>query len=473
MAHSGIKEKLRAREKAALAFCRAGKSCILFRLTGGRMEISLAVALCLILAAALSAELKISSAVLEISFGLLLSLFIPDMGHVPWLSYLAKLGMLALMFVAGFELDVGQLRRRWKSSGTVGVFSLCLPLAGVYYLARYGLSLDHKSAALIGIGLSTTSLALVYHALREKKLLDSGEGQAILGAASVVDVLSMVCLALLLGEASWGTALFILFFIFSLFSLPKFGAWIFERYSDSMAEPELRFLMVILVAMGFMAESVGSIHPAIISFIVGIVMAKLIEENAAVKEKMLSLVFSFFAPVFFLHAGTRIHLGDLTFHYVLVGIALFLIATSLKYIGTYLPALLCRMEQRRFMGILFNYRLSFGIITANVGLETKIITPQFYAVILLVVVASAALPAFLLRERGAGGRFPGGGFRFGFRPALKAEQHGGGPDGPALQDQGEDNDGESGIKIKGGAVDPDERGHEGEIDRHRAAQPDP
>jgi Kef-type K+ transport system membrane component KefB len=184
-----------------------------------------------------------------------------------------------------------------------------------------------------------------------------------------------------------------------MFSLPKFGAWFFRRYPGSLAEPELRFLMVILVGMGFMAESVGSIHPAIVSFIVGIVMSKLIEENAAVKEKMLSLVFSFFAPIFFLHAGTRIHLGDLTFHYALIGFGLLMIATSLKYLGTYIPAALFKMEQKSLIGILFNYRLSFGIITANVGLESGLLTPQLYADIMLVVITSAAIPGIFLRTK--------------------------------------------------------------------------
>lgn len=363
------------------------------------MEVSLAVALCLILAAVLAAELKFSSAVLEILAGLLLVSFMPDVAGASWLSYLATLGMLSLMFVAGFEMDTRQLRRNWKSSAVIGFCSFALPFAALYSVCHYLLAMPPRTAGLIGVGLSTTSLALVYHALREYKLLASGEGQAILGAASVVDVLSMICLAVLIGDATWGTALFIVFFIFSLLSLPRFGAWIFGRYSDSMAEPELRFLMVILVGMGFMAESIGSIHPAIISFIIGVTMSKLIEENEAVKEKMLSLVFSFFAPLFFLHAGARIVLGDLTPYYVMIGVILFAIATSLKYIGTYVPAELFRFKSKKFMGTLFNYRLSFGIIAANVGLEAGILTPQLYAVILLAVISSAALSGIMLRKQ--------------------------------------------------------------------------
>ncbi|MBI3024949.1 MAG: hypothetical protein HYY66_04600, partial [Candidatus Tectomicrobia bacterium] len=53
----------------------------------------------------------------------------------------------------------------------------------------------------------------------------------------------------------------------------------------------------------------------------------------------------------------------------------------------------------RFAGILFNYRLSFGIIAATVGLEARLLSPAFYSVVLLVVVGSAALPVLFLRDR--------------------------------------------------------------------------
>lgn len=363
------------------------------------MEISLAVSICLIMAAVLSSELGISSAVIEILCGVALVAIVPDIAHANWLSYLAHLGMLALMFVAGFELQVNKFRKIWRPGAAIGLPSFFLPFAGVFAYTRFGLDFPVQKAALVAVGLSTTSLALVYHVLKEQKNLDTDEGQVIFGAASIVDVLSMVALALLIGNVGWGTALFFLFFIVTAFGLPHFGGWIFRRYPNSMAEPELRFLMVILIGMGFMAETVGSIHPALVAFMVGMIMTSVVEKNEAVKDKLMGLVFSFFAPIFFLQAGTRISLGDIPPGYLLLAAALFALATSLKYLGSYLPAKLLKMQAPRAIGILFNYRLSFGIITANVGLETKLLSQELYGVMLLVVVVSAALPGMLLRNR--------------------------------------------------------------------------
>lgn len=363
------------------------------------MEISLAVAFCLVIAAGLSIELKLSSAVLEILGGILLALLFVDISSVSWLHHLAQLGMLALMFVAGFEIEVDKLKKNWSSSVGIGVSSFFLPATGIFLITYFGFSFELLPAALVSVGLSTTSLALVYHFLKENGTLDSHNGQILFGAASVVDVLSMVALALLLGEVGWGTGIFVIFFVLSAFTLPHVGSWLFKRYPNSIAEPELRFLMVVLVGMAFLSESVGNIHPAIVAFTIGIVMSSVIEHNQAVEEKLLGLVFSFFAPIFFLHAGTRIDLTGLSMEDTGLAVIIFLAAVSLKYLGTYLPSRIFLKDSAGFGGILFNYRLSFGIITANVGLEKGIIDHNLYAIIMLVVVSSAALPGLFLRRK--------------------------------------------------------------------------
>ncbi len=362
------------------------------------MEISLAVALALILAAAISYEIKVSSAVLEILAGMILAALIVDIQSESWLQHLSSLGMMALMFVAGFELRIRQLKQTWVSSTGIGISSFVLPFVGIYSFCYFGLQLDFKASALIGIGLSTTSLALVYHLLKEQGILNSEDGQIMFGAASIVDIISMVALAMLLGEWGIGTVLFAVILVFSALALPRFSVWIFTHYSYSLAELELRFLMAVIIGMGFMAESIGHVHPALVAFTIGVVMSRIVEHNKVVKDKLMALVFGFFAPLFFLHAGTKIDFSNLQGEYMLYACIMFVLATSLKYLGTYLPARKFIKERANFSGILFNYRLSFGIITANVGVETGIIPEQMFSVIMLVVVASAAIPGIFLRQ---------------------------------------------------------------------------
>ncbi len=362
------------------------------------MDPSVIVALVLVVAAGVALEIGFSSAIAEILAGVALGFFMADIKSLNWVEFLGNLGLLGLMFLAGFEVDIHRLRRTWRQSVGIGLASLTVPMAGVFVVCFTVIGLGWQGAGLVAIGLSTTSLALVYHALRERGDLTSDFGQIVLGAATVVDVISMILLAMLLGNTGWGTAIFLLVLLPAIFGLPRVGTWIFRRYSGSIVEFELRFLMVILIAMGFMAEHVGGIHPAIVAFAIGLVMSEVVEEHGAVEEKLRAIVFSLLAPVFFLHAGMQIDLTLMTGELVLQFVVLFVAAVGLKFAGTALAARTLLGHSSTFVGLLFNYRLAFGIVTATVGLEAGLITTQHYSVILLIIVSSALLPAILLRD---------------------------------------------------------------------------
>lgn len=360
------------------------------------MDNPLFVAGVLILAGVLALELGLSSAITELVAGVFLA-FVVDVAPMTWLQFLAHFGMLGLMFMACFEVDPAVVRRAWKASLGIGLMSLLCPLGGIFLLARYAFGLSPEVAGLVGIGLSTTSLALVYSFLKERDLLAGDLGQTVLGAAMVVDVLSMVGLALLLGEVGWGTAIFVATAAPALWKLPRLGEWIFRRYRGNVVEFELRFLLMVMVGMGFLAERVG-IHAAVVSFTVGLLLSEAVQDHEALEDKMKGIVFSFLAPIFFLRAGTQIELRQLDLP--TLGIAgLFLVgAVGLKYVGTLLAARFLQPGLGHFAGILFNYRLTFGIITATVGLQEGLLDRWLFSTILLVVLASALLPMILLRD---------------------------------------------------------------------------
>ncbi len=249
------------------------------------MDPSIAVALVLVVAAGIALEIGFSSAIAEILAGVALGYFIVGVESLDWVRFLGNLGLLGLMFLAGFEVDINRLRRTWRASAGIGVLSLTTPMVGVFTICFFGIGLAWQSAGLMAIGLSTTSLALVYHALRERGDLAEDFGQVVLGAATVIDVLSMVALALLLGDVGWGTA-----------------------------------------------------------------------------------------------------------------IVLLVVAISLKFLGTAVAARWLIGQSSVFVGLLFNYRLSFGIITATVGKEAGLIDEAQYSIILLIIVCSALLPALFLRD---------------------------------------------------------------------------
>jgi glutathione-regulated potassium-efflux system ancillary protein KefC len=360
------------------------------------MDLALFVAGVLVLAGLLTLELRISSAIIEVLAGLLLALFV-DVRPLGWLQFLAEFGLLGLMFMAGFEVEPTVLARRWWASLAVGAASFALPLAGVYGIARVWLGLPPQAAGLLGIGLSTTSLALVYQFLRERDALAGEDGQTIFAAAMVVDVLSMVGLAIVLGDLGWATLIAVAVAIPVFIGLPRLGQWLFARYARNSVEFELRFLLLVLVGLGVVSETVG-IHAAITSFIAGLILSGIVQEHGVLGDKLKGVVFSFLAPVFFLRAGTQIDLRAMNGRALAMAGALLVAAVTLKYLGTAAAARWALGGGTHATGILFNYRLTFGIISATVGFEEGLLDQQLFTAVLLIVLVSAALPMILLRD---------------------------------------------------------------------------
>jgi glutathione-regulated potassium-efflux system ancillary protein KefC len=360
------------------------------------MDLSLFVAGVLVLAGLLTLEFRISSAIVEVLAGLLLALVV-DVRPLGWLEFLADFGLLGLMFMAGFEVEPAILVRRWRASLAIGIASFAVPLAGVYGFARAWLGLSAQVSGLLGIGLSTTSLALVYQFLREREGLASEDGQTIFAAAMVVDVLSMAGLAIVLGDLGWATLIAAAAAVPVFIGLPRLGQWLFTRYARNSVEFELRFLLLVLVGLGVVSETVG-IHAAITSFIAGLILSGIVHEHGALGDKLKGVVFSFLAPVFFLRAGTEIDLRSMDRHTLAVAAALLVLAVTLKYLGTASVARWVLSGSTRAVGILFNYRLTFGIISATVGFEEGLLDQRLFTAILLIVLVSAALPMVLLRD---------------------------------------------------------------------------
>ena len=125
------------------------------------MDESLIVAIVMVTAAVIAFELRVSSAILEILAGIGLAFFFVDIAQLDWLRFLSNLGMLGLMFMVGFEVDVERLRGTWRASIAIGVSALLLPLTGVFCVAYFIFGLAPLSAGPLASGLSTISWALV------------------------------------------------------------------------------------------------------------------------------------------------------------------------------------------------------------------------------------------------------------------------------------------------------------------------
>ena len=129
-----------------------------------------------------------------------------DMGHhgdpkAIVLHFLQEVGVLILLFEIGLETDLRQLLRAGGSSTAVAVVGVVLPFAAGYLVCR-AFGLGEKVAIIAGAALTATSVGITARVLNDLGRLQEPEGQIVLGAAVIDDILGLIILTIVSGLAA-------------------------------------------------------------------------------------------------------------------------------------------------------------------------------------------------------------------------------------------------------------------------------
>ena len=205
----------------------------------------------------ISIRLALSVALIEIMMGALGGNII-GMPLTPWINYLAGFGAILLTFLAGAEVDMAVVRRNLGASVGIGFVSFLLPYLGCMLAARYLLGWPWPQAQIAGIALSTTSVAVVYAVMVETGLNKTELGKIILAACFITDLGTVLALGIVFASFTIWLIAFAAATIVVAAVLPKVGPWFFKWVGRRVSEPEIKFLLLILFALGGFATAVGS-----------------------------------------------------------------------------------------------------------------------------------------------------------------------------------------------------------------------
>ena len=116
-----------------------------------------------------------------------------------FLDQIAEIGVIVLMFTAGLETDIGELKRSGKASFLIALIGVIVPLAGGFVIASiFNTQSDaFLQNVFIGVILAATSLSITVETLKEMGKLSTRSGNAILGAALIDDILGIIALTLI------------------------------------------------------------------------------------------------------------------------------------------------------------------------------------------------------------------------------------------------------------------------------------
>jgi Kef-type K+ transport system membrane component KefB len=271
------------------------------------------------------------------------------------LALLAEVGVILLMFRAGLETDLVQMRQVGLAATIVALGGVLLPFGGGFALGRmFGMS--DLPALFVGAVLTATSVSISAEVLRELGHLRGKVGATILGAAVIDDVLGVLVLSLVLGLAGKGDPLIAVGQMAVFFP----AAWfIGDRLLPQLRKIEhlaggqdtvLAILLGLVMLFAWAAEALGSVADITGAYLLGIVVARYTDEEHVVHHGSSALAYAFVVPVFFVNIGLEANVTSLGAA-PLFTILMVLLAIAGKVVGCGVGALTMRMSLREAIQI--------------------------------------------------------------------------------------------------------------------------
>jgi len=345
-------------------------------------------------ASLLSIRLGISVALLEIFLGVLGGNLI-NLQTTPWIDFLASFGAIVLTFLAGAEIEPSAFKRNLKASLTIGILSFLLPFLGAWLFTYYVAHWEMQAALIAGVALSTTSVAVVYAVMIETRLNETNLGRLILAACFITDLGTVLALGILFSKFDIWLLIFILVFIPTLVFLPKLLPIITRRWSGRISEPEIKFLLLVLFLLAWLATA-GKSEAVLPAYLVGLVSAGYFFKDRTVLHRLRVIAFAVLTPFYFIKAGLYVSFPAILTGALLI-LALLGVKVAAKFIGVYPSARLFKfnIKTSNYMTLLMSTGLTFGTISALFGFTNNIIDGTQYTILVTVVLGSAVVPTLL------------------------------------------------------------------------------
>jgi Kef-type K+ transport system membrane component KefB len=350
-----------------------------------------------LLSSLISIRVGISVALIEIVVGACAGNLI-DLTLTPWVNYLAGFGAILLTFLAGAEIDPTVIRRHFWSSVGIGVAGFFAPFFGVLFYAHYVSGWPWPQAQIAGIALSTTSVAVVYAVMVETGLNEAEIGKIILAACFINDLGTVLALGILFANYNVWLALFGAVTAVSMWLLPKFVPWFFRRVGSRVSEPEIKFIFLVLFALGGLAGMAKS-EAVLPAYLIGMVLAPFFLQDRVLAQRMRVMAFTLLTPFYFLKAGSLVKAETLITGIGIIAIFL-AVKMATKFAGIWPLTKAFRFEPREGMytTLMMCTGLTFGSISALFGLTNGIINQDQYTILVAAVIGSAVVPTLIAQR---------------------------------------------------------------------------
>lgn len=356
-------------------------------------------------------KLKAPQVVGQILAGLIIGpCFLGLVQQSDFISQMAEVGVILVMFSAGLETDLGDLVKTGPKAFAIACAGVFLPfvLGALLYFGFYGfegVGSDNFYAAMsIGAIMTATSVSITVAALQELGKLKGTVGTTILSAAIIDDVIGIIVLTFVIGfKSPDASPLMVIVKTVIFFIIAGVGGVLAYKLFQKLDEkyPHTRripiFGFVLCFGLAYIAEKYFGIADITGAYVAGIILCSL-KDAEYINNKTNISTYMIFAPIFFAGIGLKTSFSGVNAKLLIFCIAFVLIALIAKVIGCGLMAKVCRFNWQDSLkiGVAMMTRGEVALIVAQKCLSAGMITSEYFtAVILLIICSSVATPILL------------------------------------------------------------------------------
>lgn len=328
----------------------------------------------------------------------------------------AEIGVIVLMFCAGMETDIKELKASGKSSFVIAILGVMVPLLGgfgaMWFFNKPALIASDASSSIllqnifVGIILTATSVSITVETLKEMGKLKTRSGNAILGAAIIDDILGIIALTIVtsMADSSVNIVLVLLkivaFFAFSLVAGIVFYKG-YKKWVESASKGLHRHVIIAFVfclLMSYIAEEIFGVADITGAFIAGLIISNT-ERSVFLQAKFDTLSYMLLSPVFFASIGLKVVIPSMTVSIVAFSVVLVVIAILTKIVGCGFGAKICGYQnyQCKRIGVGMISRGEVALIVASKGAALGMLGSNFLGPVVIVVVITTIITPILLK----------------------------------------------------------------------------
>lgn len=324
---------------------------------------------------------------------------------------LSEIGVIVLMFGAGLETDIDEMKKCGKASTIIAIIGVIVPLlmggaTAWFFVDDANMQMKILKSIFIGVVLTATSVSITVETLKEMGKLNTPASNAILGAAIIDDILGIIALTIITSFSDESVNIIfvllkiVLFFIFAV--LLGIGMYYLYKWINKSTKRDSRRHIIIAfvycLISAFCAEVFFGVADITGAYIAGLVLS-MTNRKRYLENRFSTLSYMLLSPIFFAGIGLTIELPSMSAKLIIFAVILTVVAVISKFFGCALGGKICGYTTIECfqIGAGMISRGEVALIVAKKGESCGLMDPVLFGPLVIVVVITTIVAPVILK----------------------------------------------------------------------------